>query len=85
MVDIIKTDVDRLLLVSKMKKKFNFTKYINKFFFIIKTKKKKKYTFLSTLGCILNFICPQSTILPLNVPMERSESSIEKFRERSWS
>ena len=37
MVDKIKTDIDRLLLVSKKKKKINFTKY-NKFVFIIKTK-----------------------------------------------
>ena len=38
MVDKIKMDVDRLLLVSKKKKKLNFTKYINKFVFIIKAK-----------------------------------------------
>ena len=38
MVDKIKTDVDRLILVPKMKKKFNFTKYISKPFFVIKTK-----------------------------------------------
>ena len=38
MVDRIKTDVDRLLLVPKMKKMFNFTKYISKPFFSIKTK-----------------------------------------------
>ena len=38
MIDKIKSNVDRLLLVSKMEKKFNFTKYINKFFSIPKPK-----------------------------------------------
>ena len=38
LVHKIKTVVDRLLSVSKKGKKFSFPKYINKFFFIIKTK-----------------------------------------------
>ena len=38
MLEKIKTDEDRLLLVSKLKKSSILAKYIEKFFFIIKTK-----------------------------------------------
>ena len=38
MLEKIKTDVDRLLLVSKLKKISTLAKYIGKFVFIIKTK-----------------------------------------------
>ena len=38
MIETIKTDVDRLLLVSKFKKSSIVKKYIENFFFIVKTK-----------------------------------------------
>ena len=38
MVEKIKRNVDRLLLVSKMKKSSSLTKYIGNFFFTVKTK-----------------------------------------------
>ena len=38
MLEKLKTDVDRLLLVSKLKKSLILVKYIGKFVFIIKTK-----------------------------------------------
>ena len=45
----IKTDVDRLLLVSKLKKSSILAKYIRKFVFIIKTKVVYLHPFLSFL------------------------------------
>ena len=37
---MIKTDADRLLLVSKLKKSSILAKYIGKFLFIVKTKSR---------------------------------------------
>ena len=51
MAEKIEADLDKLLLVSKMKNKFNFTKYIKKIFSLL----KPKVVYLRPFLCSLPF------------------------------